>query len=144
MNNTLRRSMIWPLLLLTLTCFVPSHAELVVVVGAGSTVSTLSKEQLIDLYLRRLKDFPGSNDTATPLIYNSGPLRSEFLQNVLGRSDAQVKAIWARYTFTGKAQAPRTVENPEEVKQLLAAHPKMIGYLNRGDVDASVKVVLVP
>ena len=59
-----------------------------------------------------------------------------------GRDPAQVKSIWSRLTFTGKAQPPKQLPDSAAVKKAVAADPKGVGYIEKSAVDASVKAVL--
>jgi hypothetical protein len=108
--------------------------ELVVVMGTGA--APISKDQLADIYLGRssmLKpiDLPESNE-----------LRALFYKKVTDRDAAQVKALWSRIIFTGQGQPPKELPDAAAVKKAVAADPKMVGYIDKSDLDATVKVVL--
>ena len=60
---------------------------------------------------------------------------------VTGKDAAQVKAVWTRLIFTGKATPPKEVASSADVKKAVASDPKAIGYMEKGAVDSSVKVV---
>ena len=51
--------------------------------------------------------------------------------------------MWSRLAFTGQGQPPKELADAEAVKKAVAADPKAVGYIDKADVDASVKVVLV-
>jgi hypothetical protein len=129
-TSSLRLSMV-----LALISAVPTMSgELVVVMGAGA--SSVSKEQLADIYLGRstaLKplDLPESNE-----------LRDAFYRKITDRDASQVKAVWSRLIFTGQGQPPKELPDGAAVKKAVAADPKLVGYIDKSDVDASVKVVL--
>lgn len=118
-----------------------SFAEHVIVVSAKSSVSSLSKEQVADIYLGSAKEFPGGGQ-ALPLILASGATRTEFFEKILGKNEAQAKAIWSRLVFSGKGSAPREMPDSAEVVKLIAANPNCIGLIEKSAVNASVKVVL--
>jgi hypothetical protein len=59
-----------------------------------------------------------------------------------GRDAAQVKAVWSRLIFTGQGQPPKELADAAAVKKAVAADPKMVGYIDKSQVDAAVKVVL--
>jgi hypothetical protein len=59
-----------------------------------------------------------------------------------GRSAAQLRATWARITFTGKGTPPKELKSDADVKAFVAADPKAIGYVDASAVDGSVKAVL--
>jgi len=109
----------------------------VVVVGSGSSVGTLTKDQVADIFL-------GKGGDLVPLDQAEGATRDEFSNKVIGKSATQVKAYWSKASFTGKGNPPHEVSSSAEVKKSLAANPKQIGYIEKSAVDGSVKVVLAP
>lgn len=118
-----------------------AYAEHVIVVSAKSNVSSLSKEQVADIYLGNAKEFPGGGQ-ALPLLLASGATRAEFFEKILGKNEAQAKAIWSRLVFSGKGSAPREMPDSAEVVKLISANPNCIGLIEKSAVNASVKVVL--
>ena len=94
----------------------PAHAEVVVVVGSKSTVSTLTKAQVTDIYLGRTKDFPNGGIALTTMI-SAGPAKEEFLEKVLGKTDSQARSVWARLTFTGIGTGPKELSDANELKK---------------------------
>jgi len=73
----------------------------------------------------------------------SNPVREAFYKKATDRDRAQIKAVWSRLAFTGQGQPPKELADAEAVKKAVAADPKAVGYIDKADVDASVKVVLV-
>ena len=69
------------------------------------------------------------------------PLMDEFYKKVLDKEAGQVKALWSKLVFTGKATMPKEVAGSAAVKAAVAANPKAIGYIEKSAVDATVKVV---
>ncbi|WP_374594650.1 phosphate ABC transporter substrate-binding protein [Aquabacterium sp.] len=118
-------------------------ADIVVVVGAQSPITSLTKDQVADIYLGNSRVYPDGS-TAIPTIIGPGPYKAEFFMKVLGRSESQVRAIWARQTFTGRGATPRELNDAVEVKQVLVVNPRAIGFIDRSALDSSVKVVLTP
>jgi hypothetical protein len=109
--------------------------EIVVVMGASA--APLSKDQVADVYL-------GRNNALKPLdLPEDNELRNAFYRKATDRDAAQVKAIWSRIIFTGQGQPPKVLADAAAVKKAVAADPKMVGYIDKSDVDASVKIVLL-
>ena len=79
----------------------------------------------------RLLDLPVSNE-----------LRDAFYGKSTDRDAAQVKAVWSRIIFTGQGQPPKKLPDAAAVKKAVAGDPKMVGYIDKSDLDATVKVVL--
>jgi ABC-type phosphate transport system substrate-binding protein len=112
-----------------------AHAgEIVVVMGSGA--ASLTKDQITSIYL-------GRNNTLKPVdLPESNPLREAFYKKATDRDLAQIKAVWSRLAFTGQGQPPKELADAAAVKKTVAADPKAVGYIDKADVDASVKVVL--
>ncbi|MES2262631.1 MAG: hypothetical protein V4724_29245 [Pseudomonadota bacterium] len=116
---------------------VPATAtELVVIVHPKNRATRMFGEQASQFFL-------GKSSLFTPVEYgDSNALRAEFAQKVLGKDTAQVKAIWSKLVFTGKAVPPREYATAADVKRAVAADVSAIGYIDRNSVDDSVKVIL--
>lgn len=119
-----------------LACTTVNAADLVVIVNPAA--SELSKAQIADIFL-------GKDASLTPIdLPESSALRAEFYKEFTGRDPSQVKAIWSRLVFSGKAVPPKEVADAGAVKKLVAANPKTVGYIDKSAVDGSVKVVTAP
>jgi len=68
-------------------------------------------------------------------------VRAQFYTQVAGKDEAQVKAIWSKLVFTGKATPPKELASSADVVKAVAADPNAIGYIEKAAVDGSVKVV---
>lgn len=120
-----------------------ASAGVVVVVSAKSTVTTLTQAQVSQLFLNKATSFPDGG-TAVPVDQAAGAGRNEFYTKVAGRDAAQLRAYWAQLTFTGKGTPPKQLASGGDVKKFVAGSPSAIGYIDAGEVDASVRVVLTP
>jgi hypothetical protein len=111
-----------------------SAADIVVVMAPGA--AALSKDQVANLYLGRSTDL-------TPLdLPESSAVREAFYKLATDRGAAQVKAVWARLTFTGQGKPPKEIADAAAVKKAVAADPKAVGYIEKSEADATVKIVL--
>ena len=119
----------------TLGAAAPAMAEVVVVVNPKAAESSMTKEQVAQFFL-------GKSSSMTPIDQlDSNPIRAEFYKKVADKDTAQAKALWSKLVFTGKATMPKEVADSAAVKAAVAANPKAIGYIDKGAVDGSVKVV---
>jgi ABC-type phosphate transport system substrate-binding protein len=113
-----------------------TRAEVVVIVNAKHPAAALSTEQIANVYL-------GKDGSFAPLdLPESAALRGEFYKKIAGKDAAQLKAMWARLIFTGKAQPPKQVGNSAEAVKQVAGNDRAIAYVDKSAVDASVKAVL--
>jgi hypothetical protein len=111
-----------------------SAADIVVVMAPGAPA--LSKDQVVNVYIGRNKDLK-------PLdLPESGNERGVFYKKATDRDLAQIKAVWARIAFTGLGQPPKELPDDEAIKKAVAADPKAIGYIQKTQLDDTVKVVL--
>jgi ABC-type phosphate transport system substrate-binding protein len=107
----------------------------VVVVNPKAAESSMSKDQVAQFFL-------GKSSAMTPVDQpESAPIRGEFYKKVTDKDASQVKALWSKLVFTGKATMPKEAGDSAAVKKAVAADPKAIGYIEKSAVDASVKVI---
>jgi len=111
-------------------------AQADVVVIGNLAAATMSKDEVSQFFL-------GKNQTMKPVDRaSSDPIKAQFYQKLSGQDLSQVKATWSRLVFTGKASAPKELPDAAAVKKAVAADPKAIGYIDKSEVDATVKVLL--
>jgi ABC-type phosphate transport system substrate-binding protein len=124
-----------PLLLASQLLVSVACADDVVVIG-NPAAAALTKDQVSDLFLGKSQGMKLFDQPS------SAPIKATFYEKVSGHDLSQVKATWSRLIFTGKAQPPKEMPDAAAVKKAVAADPKAIGYIQKSEVDATVKVVL--
>lgn len=118
-----------------------SFAEVAVIVHPSSGVTSMTGEDVARIFLGKSNSFPGGTQ-AVPVNQDEGsPVRDKFNEAVCKKNASQYKAYWSQLVFTGKGTPPKDAGKDAAVKTLIAASPNMIGYVDGGTVDASVKVV---
>jgi ABC-type phosphate transport system substrate-binding protein len=120
-----------------LTCSLAARAEeVVIVVNPQNPATRMFTEQAAQFFL-------GKSSMFTPVdLPESSPIRAQFYRKVTGKDVGEVKAIWSRLVFTGKAAAPKEYRTSAEVKKAVAADPNAIGYIEKSALDGSVKAIL--
>ncbi len=114
----------------------PASAEIVVIVSKQNPATRMFSEQASQFFL-------GKSNLFTPVDQADGSaIRNEFYKKVADKDAAQVKALWSKLVFTGKATPPKEFPNSADVKKAVAADPKAIGYIDKSAVDDTVKVIL--
>ena len=121
---------------------VSANAEIVVIVNPKNPAANMTAEQVAAIYLGTATSFPDGGAVALSDQPEAAGIRGDFYQKAAGRSVAQVKATWARITFTGKGTPPKELKSDADVKAFVAGDPKAIGYIDSSAVDGSVKAVL--
>jgi len=122
---------------------IPAMAEVVLVVSAKNPVTTLTHNQVVNIFLGKVNRFP-DNTPAVPIDQVEGSAaRNEFYATVAGKSAAQIKAHWSKIIFTGRGQPPAEVLNSSEVKKRVAGNHAAIGYIDNSALDNSVKALTI-
>jgi hypothetical protein len=113
-----------------------AKAELVVIVNPKSPAATMSADEVANVYLGKDRSFMPID------LPESATARADFYKKVAGKDTAQVKALWARLAFTGKGLPPKEVASASDVLKFVAGNDNAIAYVEKSDVNASVKTVL--
>ena len=129
------------LLLLSSLVASAAAADVVAIVSSKSTIGSLSKAQVADIFLGKARQFPDGSAAVPFDLAEDLPERDEFYQKLMGKSPAQMKAYWSRIIFTGRGEPPKTDASNAEMKKRIAEDPRAIGYIDAKLVDASVRVL---
>jgi ABC-type phosphate transport system substrate-binding protein len=115
-------------------CFQQVYADVVVIVSAKSSAKTMTPDEISQIFL-------GKSTAMKPVDTAGAPIRSQFYTKVAGKDDAQVKAIWSKLVFTGKATPPKELPTSADVVKAVSTDSSSIGYVEKSAVDSTVKVV---
>lgn len=113
----------------------------VAVIVHPSNANALNEASISRIFLGKKKSFPDGSE-AIPVDQAEGAVaRSTFVATILKKNDQQIKAYWAQLLFTGKGTPPKQSGSDTDVRKLVSENPALIGYIDSGAVDGSVKVV---
>ena len=126
-----------PLLLLSALSITapPVAAELAIIVNPQNPATRILGSQAAQFFLG------GSTMFAPVEQPENSPVRTEFYKKVLEKEPSQVKAIWSKLLFTGKVKEPQVAKSSADVKKIVHSTPNAIGYIDKSEVDDTVKVV---
>jgi ABC-type phosphate transport system substrate-binding protein len=116
-------------------------ADYVVIVNKGND-NTVDKSLVARLYLGETKSWPGGGSVALIDLPEDNPARAGFDNEVVGKSPASLKSLWAQNVFTGKALPPKVMQGDDDVKKAVAANRNAIGYIKPASLDDSVKAAV--
>ena len=125
---------------LTLIGFSFSSYAGVVVIVHSSNGAALDQGSISKIYLGKSSKFPGGGKVVPIALKADSAATGEFNSKVLGRDAAQLKAYWSKLVFTGKGVPPKEMGSDQEVIDLIASNPNMIGFVSDGADTSSVKV----
>ncbi|BEI25426.1 hypothetical protein QNE85_001952 [Vibrio fluvialis] len=121
-----------------------AYPEPYAIVTLNPNLPPLKSSQVKMLYRGRLSHIDEYNISLLDLPHSS-PLREQFYYGLLGKSPAQMQAIWARQTFSGRSKAPFEAKSSsmEEIMAWLTHNKNGIAYVPASWVNESVNVIYV-
>jgi len=118
-------------------------SDLVLVANRGVAISQINQDQLTQIFLGQMKSWPDTTPVA-PVDWSEGTSeRKSFYGDVLHRSLGQVRAYWARQEFTGNGYPPPKMSTADAILQFVKATPGAVAYVERSQVNGTVKVIAV-
>ncbi|NIC07647.1 phosphate ABC transporter substrate-binding protein [Halomonas sp. DX6] len=113
------------------------------VVSIHNPLATLTRSELVDIYLGRTSRFP-NGQPVTPLDQSESlPIYATFYREYLGHTPTQIKMHWSRLIFTGRGQPPRSLADPQAMADFVAEQANAIGYMNDAHIDERLRVVAI-
>ncbi|MEO6601526.1 MAG: hypothetical protein ABIQ16_16740 [Polyangiaceae bacterium] len=135
------------LVLFALTVRTTAHAETTpefrVIVHADNPVTSLSREFVADVYLKRTTRW-SDGETVHPIDQRiDSEVRKRFSETVLKRSVTAVKRYWQQRIFSGRELPPAELDSDQVVVAYVAKHRGAIGYVSAAVQLDRVKSVAV-
>ena len=124
--------LILPLSLLVwlITLSSTSLADIVVVVNENNPVAELSENQVKQLFLGRMRNFPGVKaDVEIVELEPSAPIFNAFYQYIIQRDATWIKRYRARYYFSGQGRLPVTLKTENDVIEYAKMHRGVAAYI---------------
>jgi ABC-type phosphate transport system substrate-binding protein len=111
-----------------------------VVVNQSNPTTSIPKERLSQLFLRKTKAWQDGTPVEPVDLKLSSVMRGKFCVAVHDKSVAAVKAYWQQQIFSGQGTPPPELESDTEVIAYVKSHVGAIGYVS---LDANVQGVTV-
>lgn len=131
-------------LLLAVLCALAAsraRAEDVVVIAHRDNPNTIDRAYVARIYTGALKGWPDGTPVMAFDQDADSEARQSFYGSVVGKSPANMRAIWSQNIFTGKGLPPKIAAPDAEMKRAVAANRNAIGYIRASQLDDSVKVI---
>jgi len=115
--------------------------DMVVVANPQSGIDTLSREEVINIYLGRYRQL-SSGISAQPVDSPAThPDKARFYHLLVSKDLAEINAYWSRLIFSGRTTPPRAAKSEEELLNIVRKTPGAIGYVDRSKIDSRVIMV---
>ncbi|GAK58842.1 hypothetical protein U27_05817 [Candidatus Vecturithrix granuli] len=136
------------LLLLTngLVSIAEEPAPFSIIVHASNPVTQLSKEDVSNMFLKKVKHWKESGEAVLPVdLVEDSPIRAQFSESIHGRKITAIKAYWQKQIFSGRGVPPEEKKSENEVLKYVSENPGAIGYIAASTPidDYNVKVLTI-
>jgi ABC-type phosphate transport system substrate-binding protein len=116
-----------------------------VIVHVSNPTKQLSKQELSQLFLKKVTQWKDSNEAVLPIdLVDNSLVRQKFSEIIHGREVASIKAYWQKQIFSGRGVPPEEKKSDEDVLKYVSENPGAVGYIAEATkIDAydNVKVV---
>ena len=118
--------------------------EYLVIVNDANTVETVNRDELSQIFLKRVSQWPNGNPVVPVDLSESSSTREAFSQAVHGRPVSAIEAYWQRQIFSGRGVPPVEKSAETEVIEYVRTNPHAVGYVRNGSaLGAGVRAVRV-
>jgi len=115
-----------------------------VIVNRSNPVSSLSREELSRLFLKKVTTWSDAKPVSVVEQKPSAAVREAFTKTVHGRQLGYITSYWQQMIFSGRAVPPPEKASEADVLAFVAANPSAIGYVSSAaQLPAGLKVVQV-
>ncbi len=117
-------------------------AEFSIIAHKGITVDSVTGAEAKKIWLGKKKSMSGGGVVKLSDLPVGNATRREFYSTIVKKKEKQLKAYWAKITFTGKGYPPQVFDSEAEVVEWVANTPGAMGYVSGAAVNDSVNVLL--
>jgi ABC-type phosphate transport system substrate-binding protein len=117
-----------------------------VIVQASNPNAELKKEEISQLFLKKVKKWKQNDETVLPVdLVENAPVREQFSEAVHRKKVSFIKAYWQKQIFSGREVPPVEKESDEEVLKYVEQNLGAIGYVSESAKidDHKVKVIKI-
>lgn len=137
MKIYIRNVFVFPIIYLL--CVYCAQAEIAVIVHPNHALSELSEKEVKSIFLGKNRAF-SNGEIAVPIMLK-GDIKDKFTKSYLKKRPNQLTAYWSKLVFTGGGQPPKEVDSSSEMIELIGNNQNMIGFIDSGSINDTVKVV---
>lgn len=134
------KTWLMPSILMVLMFAASPGAMAGVVAIVNKANASADKATIGQLYRLETQSWSG-NINATLFDQFDHKKRNEFYQGYTGKDVGDIRAIWGKAVFSGRAVPPKILESDSEVKKEVARDVNAVGYVDESSVDGSVRAV---
>ncbi|MBP8307548.1 MAG: substrate-binding domain-containing protein [Burkholderiaceae bacterium] len=119
----------------------PCLADGIVVIVNRDNPNPVDREFVVRVYTGAIRGWPDGSPVFALDQPEDSETRQQFATMVLGKSVANLRAIWSQNIFTGRGMPPKVTTPDSEMKHLVATNRNAIGYIRASQLDATVRAI---
>jgi ABC-type phosphate transport system substrate-binding protein len=123
-----------------LTSEISAQKTYVIIVNKSNTLSSLTKKEVSDLFLKKTKWSFGSAVIPVDQSPNS-KTREQFTLDIHGKSISSIRSFWQQSVFSGTASAPVEKNSDSEIIDFVQKNSEAIGYISSSTKTEDVKII---
>lgn len=120
---------------------VDAFEKIVVVVKADNPVESMTRSEVIDLFMGKYVAFPNGEKAIAADLDGEQATKEVFYRQLVGRSLASVNSYWSRIRFAGRQRASIQHSSEQDVIDFIENNDLAIGYVPLSMVSNNLKVV---
>jgi len=115
-----------------------------VIVNAGNSTSTIGREQLSQIFLKRVDKWPNGAPADPIDLTPAAAPRVAFTSAIHRKAVGAVRAFWQQQIFSGRDVPPPEKDSDRDVVAYIKEHVGAVGYVSAdAELGAGVKVIEV-
>jgi len=114
----------------TLAATTPAEQQFLVIVGEASPLTSIPREQLSKIFLKKEKVLPGGREAMPVDIVGRGKVRIAFSNAVHKRSLVAIDNYWSQQIFNGKDVPPPAMARESDIVAFVRGNPDAVGYVS--------------
>jgi ABC-type phosphate transport system substrate-binding protein len=128
----------------TLPSAPPAGATYVVIVNAANPITTIERDELSSIFLKRAARWPDGTRADPIDLPAAEPSRASFSKAVHKKPVGAVRAFWQQQIFSGRDVPPAEKDNEGDVLAYVQEHVAAVGYVSpTAELPAGVKIIVV-
>jgi len=113
--------------------------EVVLIANKSINSNRISSKDIKNIFLGKKKKL--GNDKIIVAMLKTGELNKKFLKAYVGKSGFQLKNVWKKLLFAGKAKMPKIFKSEQEMLRYVTVTKGAIGYINSDIISDEIKVI---
>ena len=112
-----------------------SYAEAVLITNSGSSVSSLSADEVKDLFGGKKSDIGGAK--VTLVMQKTSDVGEQFLKQYLNKTSSQFMNFWKQQVFSGNGKLPKSFDTEEEIVSFVSSNPGSLACISSGTYESN-------